>query len=40
LDDYIQAGSNRFRLVAMTSLAAILALMPLALALGEGGAML
>ncbi len=40
LQDYIQAGCNRFRPIAMTSLAAILALMPLALALGEGGAML
>jgi len=40
LQDYIQAGKNRFRPIAMTSLAAILALMPLALALGEGGAML
>jgi multidrug efflux pump subunit AcrB len=40
LQDYIQAGRNRFRPIAMTSLAAILALMPLALALGEGAAML
>ena len=40
LNDYIQAGRNRFRPIAMTSLAAILALMPLALALGEGSAML
>ncbi len=40
LQDYVQAGKNRFRPIAMTSLAAILALMPLALALGEGGAML
>jgi len=40
LQDYIQAGKNRFRPIAMTSLAAILALMPLALALGEGGSML
>jgi multidrug efflux pump subunit AcrB len=40
LPDYIQAGRNRFRPIAMTSLAAILALMPLALALGEGSAML
>jgi len=40
LQDYIQAGRNRFRPIAMTSLAAILALMPLALALGEGTAML
>jgi len=40
LDDYIRAGRNRFRPIAMTSLAAILALMPLALAIGEGSAML
>lgn len=40
LADYIQAGRNRFRPIAMTSLAAILALLPLALALGEGSAML
>ncbi len=40
LQDYVQAGRNRFRPIAMTSLAAILALMPLALALGEGAAML
>ena len=40
MQDYIQAGRNRFRPIAMTSLAAILALMPLALALGEGGSML
>jgi len=40
LEDYIQAGRNRFRPIAMTSLAAILALMPLALAIGEGSAML
>jgi len=39
-EDYIQAGRNRFRPIAMTSLAAILALMPLAMALGEGSAML
>ncbi|RLL49425.1 efflux RND transporter permease subunit [Mariprofundus sp. EBB-1] len=40
LEDYIQAGRNRFRPIAMTSLAAMLALMPLALAIGEGSAML
>ena len=40
LDDYIQAGRNRFRPIAMTTLAAILSLLPLALALGEGSAML
>jgi len=39
-EDYIQAGCNRFRPIAMTSLAAILALMPLALAFGEGSEML
>jgi CzcA family heavy metal efflux pump len=35
----IQAGTNRFRPIAMTTLAAILALLPLALALGQGSAM-
>jgi len=40
LEDYIQAGRNRFRPIAMTTLAAVLALMPLALAIGEGSAML
>lgn len=35
----VQAGSNRMRPIAMTTLAAILALLPLALALGEGSAM-
>lgn len=35
----IQAGNNRMRPIAMTTLAAILALMPLALALGQGSAM-
>jgi len=35
----IQAGSNRMRPIAMTTLAAILALLPLALALGQGSAM-
>lgn len=35
----IQAGSNRLRPIAMTTLAAILALLPLALALGQGSAM-
>ncbi len=40
LQDYIQAGRNRFRPIAMTSLAAMLALTPLALAVGEGAAML
>jgi CzcA family heavy metal efflux pump len=35
----IQAGNNRLRPIAMTTLAAILALLPLALALGEGSAM-
>jgi len=39
-NDYIQAGCNRFRPIAMTSLVAILALMPLALAWGEGSEML
>lgn len=36
----IQAGKNRMRPIAMTTLATILALMPLALGIGEGSAML
>jgi CzcA family heavy metal efflux pump len=35
----IQAGSNRLRPISMTTLATILALMPLALAIGQGSAM-
>jgi CzcA family heavy metal efflux pump len=35
----IQAGNNRMRPIAMTTLAAILALMPLALGIGQGSAM-
>jgi multidrug efflux pump subunit AcrB len=35
----VQAGSNRLRPITMTTLAAILALLPLALALGQGSAM-
>ncbi len=35
----VQAGHNRLRPIAMTTLAAILALSPLALALGQGAAM-
>jgi multidrug efflux pump subunit AcrB len=35
----LQAGVNRFRPIAMTTLAAILALLPLALPLGQGGEM-
>ena len=35
----IQAGLNRLRPITMTTLAAILALLPLALAIGEGSAM-
>jgi CzcA family heavy metal efflux pump len=35
----LQAGVNRFRPIAMTTLAAILALLPLALPLGRGGQM-
>ncbi len=35
----VQAGYNRLRPIAMTTLAAILALLPLALALGQGSAM-
>ena len=39
-DALIQAGVDRFRPIAMTTIAAILALMPLGLALGQGSAML
>src|SRR6202008_1078993 len=35
----IEAGTNRLRPIAMTTIAAILALMPLALGLGQGSAM-
>jgi len=35
----LQVGANRFRPIAMTTLAAILALLPLALGLGQGSAM-
>jgi len=35
----VQAGNNRLRPIVMTTLAAILALLPLALALGQGSAM-
>ncbi|MDE2182726.1 MAG: efflux RND transporter permease subunit [Alphaproteobacteria bacterium] len=35
----LNAGRNRFRPIAMTTLAAVLALLPLALALGQGAAM-
>ena len=35
----ILAGKNRIRPIAMTTIAAILALMPLALAIGQGSAM-
>ena len=38
-DALLQAGLNRFRPIAMTTIAAILALFPLALALGEGASM-
>lgn len=37
---FISAGINRFRAIAMTTLAAILALMPLSLGIGHGSAML
>tara|TARA_R110002096_G_scaffold173781_10_gene349296 strand:- start:292710 stop:295754 length:3045 start_codon:yes stop_codon:yes gene_type:complete len=40
LQRLILAGQNRARPIAMTTLAAILAMMPLALGLGEGAAML
>jgi multidrug efflux pump subunit AcrB len=36
----IQAGLNRMRAIAMTTIAAILALLPVALSLGQGSAML
>ena len=36
---FLQAGANRLRPIAMTTLAAILALLPLALAIGQGSAM-
>jgi len=35
----IQAGKNRMRPIAMTTLAAILALLPLAMGIGQGAAM-
>ncbi|MDE2048637.1 MAG: efflux RND transporter permease subunit, partial [Betaproteobacteria bacterium] len=35
----VQAGVNRMRPIAMTTLAAILALLPLAFAIGQGSAM-
>jgi multidrug efflux pump subunit AcrB len=37
---YIEAGINRMRPIAMTTFAAILALLPLALGFGQGAAML
>jgi multidrug efflux pump subunit AcrB len=37
---FIEAGNNRMRPIIMTTLAAIFALLPLALALGEGAEML
>jgi CzcA family heavy metal efflux pump len=39
LSALVQAGSNRLRPICMTTLAAILALLPLALALGQGSSM-
>jgi len=39
-DRFIQAGINRMRPIAMTTFAAILALVPLAFGIGEGSAML
>jgi CzcA family heavy metal efflux pump len=38
-DALVQAGLNRLRPIAMTTIAAMLALLPLALALGEGASM-
>ncbi len=40
IDVLIQAGINRMRPIAMTTIAAILALLPVALSLGKGSAML
>ena len=40
VNSLIQAAVNRFRPIAMTTIAAILALLPLSLALGQGSAML
>ena len=39
VDALFEAGANRFRPIAMTTLAAILALLPLALGIGQGSAM-
>jgi CzcA family heavy metal efflux pump len=39
LDSLVAAGRNRMRPIAMTTIAAILTLLPLALAIGEGSAM-
>jgi CzcA family heavy metal efflux pump len=39
LDALVQAGLNRMRPIAMTTIAAILTLLPLALAIGQGSAM-
>jgi multidrug efflux pump subunit AcrB len=36
---FVEAGQNRMRPIAMTTLAAILTLLPLAFALGQGSAM-
>ncbi|MDE1957418.1 MAG: efflux RND transporter permease subunit, partial [Betaproteobacteria bacterium] len=38
-DALVQAGVNRMRPIAMTTIAAILTLLPLALAIGQGSAM-
>jgi multidrug efflux pump subunit AcrB len=38
-DLFLQAGLNRLRPIAMTTIAAILALLPLALGIGQGSAM-
>ncbi|MEO6783879.1 MAG: efflux RND transporter permease subunit, partial [Bradyrhizobium sp.] len=38
--DLVEAGQNRFRAIAMTTLAAILTLLPLAFAIGAGSAIL
>jgi multidrug efflux pump subunit AcrB len=39
VDRLIEAGRNRLRAITMTTLAAILALLPLAMAIGQGSAM-
>jgi multidrug efflux pump subunit AcrB len=40
VERFVEAGVNRLRAITMTTLAAILALMPLALGIGHGSTML